>query len=290
MKSIKQQFVESAKMLGYNIDFTKLLTYDPTRSKIVQMVADRYIGTTNEFDRSSCIAALLLMFWPESHKMKAKCAGVSDYEDDDFVQHLYLCIQTACDYAAWKDGHTTAEACIRSAIASRGAAAILYESNLDIHKANSNTMNLDGLVADDNERTAFVDTLQDERAQDFDEELEVESIIQSYINQNKVVEAIILDNIAFNDVEKVSKETIKVIGDDGVEKKYTQYSREFWPYKLAQLLSALPADYCNYFTRRYSVDKNLFNAALNNISSLNSKKLYTSIERTIESLRISMAA
>ena len=49
-------------------------------------------------------------------------------------------------------------------------------------------------------------------------------LVQNYINRNKIIEAIMIDNIAFQWCSEYYKKTVKTDTS-----KYTEYSSEFWP-------------------------------------------------------------
>jgi len=281
--TMKGMYIACASALGYG-DVTKIKTGTELRKKLITECADGYIKATEDGDetkRSQYISALMLMFWGEIGKMADKCKAVSELEYDDFASKLYECINTACEYHAWKDGKHTAEACIRATIGSRGAAAILYESNLDKNKANVNNYSLDAAINDDEgHEVTKLDLLEDE-----DENIanKVEDpairVIQNFLDRNKPVEAIMLDTAAFGDCVKQNKETLKAI-DPETEKeyKYVKVTNEFWTYKLIQTLSSLPADYFDYFKSRYDVNDAVLQAAIDKIKATPNTKLYKAWE------------
>ena len=98
-------------------------------------------------------------------------------------------------------------------------------------------------------------------------------LIQTCINKKKLVEAIILDTIAFNDVQKVTKTVVKTVDDEGNSYKHTRQTSEFWPYKCVQILSNLPEDYATYFcTHTMLLQEELF-AALGAIRKSKQSKI-----------------
>jgi hypothetical protein len=113
------------------------------------------------------------------------------------------------------------------------------------------------------------------------------SLIQSYINRNKVIEAIILDNIAFNDVQKHFKKVIKTTNPDGETVRYTDHSSEFWPYKLVQIVSKLPETYKESFLTKYTISEEKLTTVLEALGSVTNQKLYKYLKATIEDLKVS---
>ena len=111
-------------------------------------------------------------------------------------------------------------------------------------------------------------------------------LIQGYINNNKVIEAILLDNIVFNDVNKYYKKTIKTKNSSGEDYKYTEHSSEFWPFKLVRIINGLSAEYRATFARRYSISDSKLTAGLEALRKMNNQKIYKSIDRTLSELRV----
>jgi hypothetical protein len=112
-------------------------------------------------------------------------------------------------------------------------------------------------------------------------------LVQSYINRNKIIEAILIDNIAFNDTQKHSKKTIKVKNDKGEVVRYTEHSSEFWPYKLIQIVSKLPSTYKSEFMKRYNISEEKLGAVLDVIDRAPNAKLYRYLRSTLAELKVS---
>ena len=110
-------------------------------------------------------------------------------------------------------------------------------------------------------------------------------LIQSYINKNKVVEAILLDNIAFNDVQRHFKKTIKTTTSTGATVRYVEHSSEFWPYKLVQLMNKLPETYKDDFMAKYKISEEKLDTVLEVIDRANNQKLYKYLRNCLSELR-----
>jgi uncharacterized protein YktA (UPF0223 family) len=163
-----------------------------------------------------------------------------------------------------------------------------YFANLDKHRANQNTMSLEApLNSDSEESNTLADILMAEDTPDYGSDSLY--IVQEYLNQNKVIEAIILDTIAFKDTFKHNKKVIKEVMEDGTIDKHTEYSSEFWPYKLVQCVSQLPVDYSKYFLRKYSVAAQKLDVALETIRKANNQKLYRYLDKTLADARMRLA-
>jgi uncharacterized protein YktA (UPF0223 family) len=141
---------------------------------------------------------------------------------------------------------------------------------------------------DDAEKT-LADTLESEEpAYDHGDD-SVMWLVQSYINKNKIIEAILIDNIAFNDVQKHFKKVVKTTNADGEVVRYTEHSSEFWPYKLVQIISKLPDTYKSSFMTRYHISEDKLSTVLDALAKVNNQKLYKYLKSTISDLKVSYA-
>ena len=109
-------------------------------------------------------------------------------------------------------------------------------------------------------------------------------LVQSYINRDKIVEAILIDNIAFNDVQRWYKQTIKT--ESG---KYTEVSSEFWPYRLVQIVSKLTDEYKQEFLHKYRISEDKLDAVLAYVDKSNNQRLYKLLGNVLTELRASYA-
>jgi Zn-dependent peptidase ImmA (M78 family) len=141
-----------------------------------------------------------------------------------------------------------------------------------------------GGEGDDASKT-IADMLESEESWDDHSKDDVIMLVQSYINRNKIVEAILIDNIAFNDVQRYHKKTIKT--DTG---KYTDVSSEFWPYRLVQIVSKLPETYKREFLAKYKISEEKLDSVLAYVDKTNNQRIYKLLDRTLAELRTSYAA
>jgi hypothetical protein len=142
------------------------------------------------------------------------------------------------------------------------------------------------LSGEGNEGKTIGDMLESEEYIDDHSTDDAILLVQSYINRNKIIEAILLDNIAFNDVQRYFKKTIKTQNDQGEEVKYTEHSSEFWPYRLIQIVSKLPDSYKSYFLTRYDISEEKLSSILDIIDRANNQKLYRYLDKTLAELRV----
>jgi uncharacterized protein YktA (UPF0223 family) len=141
---------------------------------------------------------------------------------------------------------------------------------------------------DDTEKT-LGDMLEAEESP-FDTSVsDITMLVQSYINHNKIIEAILIDNIAFNDVQKHFKKVIKTTNTEGETYKYTEHSSEFWAYRLVQLVSKLPKAYKKTFMERYNISEEKLTATLDVIDHSNNQRIYRWLDKCLTELKVSYA-
>lgn len=258
----------------------------------VNELADGYclaLDTNDSSKQNSYLSALILRFWYTIDKMYKKSANIG-LDHEDFFSWLVEAINYACKYRAWQnpDKKTNAQASINQCI-NTIRLQHYYEYNLDKHRANYNTISFEAPLNSNDENQSLSEILEDESIPDYRHGSGAEDFVQRYINNKKLVEAIILDCIAFNNAERITKTTVKDVDDQGETIRHTQYTREFWPYKLVQILGSIPDEYPEYFANRYKVSTPELSAAVTVIKKANNQKLYKYISKTLEDAKHSFA-
>jgi hypothetical protein len=258
----------------------------------IDELADAYcdaVDTGQEQLKDIYISALILRFWYTIDKMYKANTVAPSLEYEDFFLWLYEAIEYACKYRGWKDPtkKLNAQQCINKCIETIKLQKY-YDLRLDKRKAVNFCCSMDtplGGEGDDAGKT-IGDMLESEEYIDDHSTDDAILLVQSYINRNKIIEAILLDNIAFNDVQRYFKKTIKTQNAQGEEVKYTEHSSEFWPYRLIQIVSKLPDSYKSYFLTRYDISEEKLSSILDIIDRANNQKLYRYLKHTLEELRI----
>jgi hypothetical protein len=283
--------LEHFKFWAKRLKVEEGIDYSEKGRDVIQVMLDRYClakDTNDEHRKNMYIAGLMLRFWYVIGKLQSR-SPIPGLEYDDFMGWLYEAIEYACKYRAWQNPakNTNAQQCINQCIETIRVQKY-YDLNLQKNKVNQMTFSLDAEFDEDGE-TTLMDTLVDEEAEtkrEFDESTAVaNSLIQRCINNKKIVEAIILDTIAFNDVQKVHKKVIKDVDSEGNSIRYTQTSSEFWSFRCVQILSNLPVDYASYFKKHYNVLEPELEAALSVIRAANNQKLYRYLDKTLKGAR-----
>lgn len=255
----------------------------------IDELADAYCDACdigNDELKDIYISALMLRFWYTIDKMYKANTVAPSLEREDFFWWLYEAIEYACKYRGWKDPakRLNAQQCINKCIETIKLQKY-YNLRLDKTKIVNHCCSLESPIGDESGKTIGemleVELYEEEPQSTGDAVV----LVQSYIDRNKIIEAILLDNIAFNDVQKHFKKTIKTQSESGEPIKYVEHSSEFWPYKLIQIVSKLPATYKKDFMKRYSISETKLTAILEVIDRANNQKLYRYLQRTLEELR-----
>jgi hypothetical protein len=263
----------------------------PYETYSIDELADAYClatDTNNENLKNIYISALILRFWHKIDKMYKANTVAPCLEYEDFFWWLYEAIEYACKYRGWKDPskNLNAQQCINKCINTIQLQKY-YDLRLDKKKTVNYCTSMDAPVCggDGDETKTVGDTLEAEETFDDHSTEDVMRLVQSYLNNNKIIEAIIIDTIAFNDVEKHYKKVVKTTNAVGEAVKYTEHSSEFWPYKLVQIVSKLPDTYKSTFMERYCISDEKLTAVLDALSKVNNQKLYKYLSQTLNDLK-----
>ena len=264
----------------------------PYEQYSIDELADAYcdaVDNGNEDLKDIYISALVLRFWYTIDKMAKANSVAPSLEYTDFFWWLYEAIEYACKYRGWRDTEKklNAQQCINKCIDTIKLQKY-YDLRLDKRKAVNFTVSMDAPIGNEGDEAAKTlgDTMESEDCLDdcyADDDAAL--LVQSYINRNKIIEAILLDNIAFNDVQRHYKRVVKAENAAGEVYRYTEHSSEFWPYKLVQIVSKLPEEYKSYFLHRYKISDDKLTAVLDVIDRANNQKLYRYLRQTLNELR-----
>lgn len=264
----------------------------PYEQYTIDELADAYCEATdtgNKALKDIYISALILRFWHKIDKMYRANTTAPCLEHEDFFWWLYEAIEYACKYRGWKDKtkNLNAQQCINKCIETIQLQKY-YNLRLDKRKTVNYCVSMEAPICGESEETVTLgDTLESEEQVDDFAADDAMTLVQSYINRNKVIEAIILDSIAFNDVQKHFKKTIKAKNADGETYRYTEHSSEFWPFKLVQIITKLPKSYKKSFMKRYSISEEKLTAVLDTIHKANNQKIYRYLYKTLDELKAS---
>ena len=267
----------------------------PYEQYSIDELADAYCDAVDNNDealKNIYISALILRFWYTIDKMYKSNTVAPTLEYEDFFWWLYEAIEYACKYRGWRDPskNLNAQQCINKCIDTIKLQKY-YDLRLDKRKIVNHTCSLDAPLGGDGDDASKTigDMLEAEGEYDDHSADDIVYLVQSYIDRNKIIEAILIDNIVNNDVQKHFKKTVKTTAADGETIRYTEHSSEFWPYRLIQIVSKLPDTYKSYFLEKYNISEEKLTAILDVIDRANNQKLYRYLDKTLAELRVSYA-
>lgn len=262
----------------------------PYESYSIDELADAYcdaVDSGNDTLKDIYISALVLRFWHKIDKMYKANTVAPSLEHEDFFWWLYEAIEYACKYRGWRDTtkKLNAQQCINKCIETIKLQKY-YNLRLDKNKTVNFTVSMEAPIGGDSDDKAMTvgDMLEAEESWDDHSADDVMLLVQSYINRDKIIEAILIDNIAFNDVQRWYKQTIKT--ESG---KYTEVSSEFWAFKLVKLINELSTEYRHDFLRKYRISEEKLDSVLAYLDKVNNQRIYKLLDHTLSELRASYA-
>ena len=268
-------------------------------SLTITELADRYCEATDQNKSNLAneyFSALVVRFWGKIQKAYTKNKVALRVSKEDCYDWVISSIMMACDKSAriWqKNSNINAQQAINQVFSTRFEKMAYYESNLLKNKGAHITCSLDEPIGsqDDDKGHTIGDLIADE-TNEIEKEGDATGFIQSLLDKDKVVEAIIFDNIADpdKDVFKYKKKTIKTTNADGEKVKYIKHTSEFWEFKLIKELNELDGNYKNYFLAKYRVSTGAVNAALDVIARANNQKKYRMLRAAIKRERPTFTA
>lgn len=278
LEEFRRKYMEEASILG---DYQNI-SVDELANKYCEALDEQ-----NEDAKNVYISALMLRFWYTIGKLYKSSPNIG-LDKEDFHSWLFEAISYACKYRAWQkpDSKCNAQQAINKCI-STIRLQHYYEYNLDKHRANYASSSLDRTFKEDGENL-IIDTIQDTTELPSNQYTlgKAEEIIQKYIDDKKLVEAIIFDNIAHNDVFKHERRTVVELNENNEEVKHPEFYSKFWAYKLVQTLNNLSYDYYNQFIKKYAVKDLEFKVALGAVQNANNQKKYKYIDRALADLKL----
>lgn len=250
----------------------------------IRIMLDGYCKAMDEGDerlKTLYVSGLMLRFWDKIGKLEAACPNIG-MRGDDFADWLYEAIEYACKYRKWQvDPNVNAQQCVNQCVETIRKQHY-YNFNLDKNKANYNVVSFEtpiGGEGDNGSQKTLEDTLADESdATRFDAEGAIRHVVQTLLDNGKLVEAIIMDVILSNDVYRQVKHAKTGVDEYGTPYKYFTYTTEFWRFKAVQVLSGLPEGYSEYFLGAYEVKQEAFKGILDAMKRWPNNKWYRELD------------
>lgn len=292
LTQLRKQMMQQAKLLKDR----KGVDYE---TESVDVLADAYCKAKDEADESGknmFIAALVLRFWYVIKKLQDKSPGLGSDITECF-SWLYEAIEYACKYRKWQqpESKVNAQQCINQCIETIRLQHY-YQANLKKRKGSLSTISLDAPHDGDGDdaQMALIDLVADESETSSAKKIEgavgARNIVQRYIDRDRLIDAIILDNIAFNDNDReVRKVRERIDEETGEKRRAASYANEFWEFKCVRNLSELPAGYIDYFLKNYDVKSDALAAAFKAIKKAPNSKLYAYLRSCLTNCRATLA-
>ena len=292
----RKNFIEIASGLG----FSKSTVYEKLNETELANGYCKALDDKDELKRNQYYSALMLRYWYKIFKYKESCKSTR-LEDIDYIDWLSDALDIAFQYRDWqnpdkpifKDPKAVDKIINRCCFSVRG----LYyqEFNKDKRKINYLTTS----VEDQKEKFGNV---SESNIGTYDNNVNIiNSVIDIYVKENKLLEAIIVDNISYQDSYKEERITFytyetplkanKTKEEDEEEElvktKNYKYNYSFDKRKLVKNLLHLNDTYFSYFKNNYLYDYNLQKLEEIKIflKSINSSKLYIIVDSVLQDLK-----
>lgn len=283
-ESLRESFIREASRLG---DFRLLSKTD---------LANGYVQAQdngNEDLRSAYFAALVDRYWNKisSWKCDQRLVGLK-FQESDFVDWLVDAITYAVEHRGWLDstkdvyGDPNGPDKIINMCCASEVLIVLQHHNKDKRKANIYTFDIDASV-DENGDCA----LDYAGATEGDCKLDgAKSLILNYLKKGRVIEALVLDGIAYQDAYKEVKTehqmTVYETNEEGEEESYketvTGTKTLFDERKLVAHLANINQSFMHeYFANEYEVTSEETEDIFSKLKTLNNAKLYQMIRKTL---------
>lgn len=292
LQQFKKDCLTAAALVGNYMDYEKF----PKDENIIANGYLKAVEDKNEVKQNGYLAMLMLRHWKDIGKLYNECKTTGNLnERADFSTIVWERIMYAMKYHRWndEDSNTNAQACINRVISTEKLNQ-LYNSNLDKNRANAGTMSMDTPINSDSDdrETTLADTMADPHEGGVISK--ADCVVQLYVDNDKLVEAIVIDTIANGDTTKFTSEnTTYTYSEKNSEtgeieevkvKSKTNY-REFWRYKAAQLLMNLPEDYEKLFAAKFHVAYEKICEAVNAVRTAKNPKIYKYLDNTIADMQ-----
>ena len=246
--------------------------------------------SNDEIKMNQYASALIVRYWHVVTMLYNKSLSTR-LDFTEIIFWVYEAIEKACKYRSWLDSDKAvskdprgAEKVLNQCITS--TRQYWYKNfNQDKRKINfliNDSLN-DTIMYDGQPMVTLLDTIVDE-----DSAIKIDEgcdIIKSYTQSGKILDAIILENIIYQDsfVEVENKKIIK--DDEGNDVEIINHTREFSIIKLKKSLRNIDDFFIQEFVDKYEVDKNEVLSVANEIKNLSKAQLTTKVNRAFKDFK-----
>lgn len=290
MNSIYKNFVQCARGLGsFIVGQKEDVPYDITE------LMNGYCEAKDAEDQTKMnqyISALFVRYWHMVVYLYNTSTSTR-LEFEDIVSWMYDSFEKAAKYRSWLDPNKAvskdpkgAEKCINQCITS--TRQFWYKHfNQDKRKINFITSSLDDSIPNrgsDDVPTTVLDTIADDESNEL---IKVgHDIIQKYIYENKIYEALVLDGILYQDcfVDSTSTE-VTGVDENGKNVEVTKYSSQFSSIKLNKHLKSIDNKFIKYFTKEYDIEESALQETIDYMHSYSRQTAVKKLEKALETFR-----
>lgn len=277
LQEIKKRFQDCAAGLG---DYESISKTD---------LANGYCDADeagDEVKRSQYYSALMLRYWYKIYEYAKSCASMR-LELEDFVGWMDDSFYWAFRYRRWRDPENPLhddpngpdKVFNQCFFSTRGR--YYQHSNKEVRKINWTASSLDALEESVGDHA---DILGAE-----DETYHEKEIVKHLLEQSKIMDALVVDGILYQDVfdEIKEKDTMQVYNEETEEfedEEYYKYSHQFNLKKLVKHIKYLNSDFTKYFVNFYELDPETEEKFLAKVRSISPNGLSKVVQRTLYNL------
>lgn len=247
----------------------------------------------DDIKRSQYLSALMLRYWYKIYEWY-KNSSTLRLEIEDYVYWLADAFDLAFKYRRWRDPKDKLyndpngpDKVFKKACATIRVRAY-YNANLDKRKINYLVDSLDASIE------ACGDAVENNSKliEDYSKGSPIKDIIALLIKQNKIIDALIIDGIAFHNSTKVIKTVNKKVNALNEAEKSISYCHSFSQRLLTQHLKEIAGssglerkNLISYFENSYDLNTSELDTAFSKITTLSSNQLSNKIKKLLDSIK-----
>jgi hypothetical protein len=222
----------------------------------------------DDYNQNLYLSALIVRNWYVLDKYYRTSPNIG-YTKIDFIDWIYKAIDLAVLYHAWDTKKDVSADQALNQCFNTVRLREYYKLNLKKNKASVNTISLDNTVVaeDDDELTLGETEMFSTDMQDTENAVSNRLLVQNYFDQNKFIEAIIIDALAFSDLASTNS-------TKSIEKRCSALLHKL---NNTQVIA--------YFKNNYNVPEKRLSAVLSSLSKQASSTLAAQVADTIEDVK-----
>lgn len=284
LEEMYKSFVNSASIIpNFVVGQKEDVPYDITE------LADNYCKACDEGNenlRNAYISALMVRYWhmiPLLYEQSKSCR----VEMEDMVSWVYESFEKAFQYRSWKDSSKEiskdpkgAEKCFNQCITSTRQRWYKH-FNQKCRRGNFVSESLDEHL-EKGDSVLFDNEVEDNR-----KDIQIKMSVSSLVEQGRLLDAIVVDAIAYQDVFVENSTTINTgeVDEEGEPIEYTKCTSTFSEVKLGQHLKSINDTLINYYVNEYGMNREEVSDLASRLGSYNRNKLRSMLVASLERIR-----